>query len=269
MSDYCGCGSLANARCQCGTTICSLHTQHSQTYHSTALLRAVRTNEERPDHALFVALYNAWSTVPNIMCGSCYGRAIDEVAVRYVPAFRDHTDGRAETIASVLLRNESWTTGREFNATDSIGQKTLRAAGHRVLWSHPDPLDTAGRLYASAHGEPPETPIRMRGYTERKKMFGGTQRIESVVTWGSIRAWPVSANFSDDGYRSSVTVLIGASGSRKESQVSDPVDGQYFYTAQVAAEAKSVLEGTFKPLPSPGFYFAKEQSLAAALTSGF
>lgn len=267
MSDYCGCGSLANARCQCGTTICSLHTQYPQPHHNTALMIAAR--QGNPDQGLFAALNNAWIGYPGIMCGTCYSRAVDEVAARYVPAFRDHTDARAETIAAVLLRHESWTTGREYHATETIGQKTLRAAGHRVPWSHPDPLDTAARLYASSHGEPPETQIRMKRYTERKKLFGGTERIESLVTWGSVKAWAVSASFSDDGYPSSVTVLIGANGTRKEAQNSSPVDGQYFYGAEDAATAKSILEGGFQALPTPGFFFSKEQALAATLTKGF
>jgi hypothetical protein len=270
MSDYCDCGSLANARCRCGTTVCSLHTQHPQPYHSNALMIAARTHEGHPEHSLFAALNNAWSTVPNTMCGSCYARTIDEVAARYAPAFRDHSDAKAETIASVLLRNESWTTGRENHATETIGQKTLRTAGYRVPWSHPDPLDTAARLYASSHGEPPETSIRMKLYTERTKMFGGTERVESVISLGSIRAWPITAKYTDNnGYPASVTVLVGAMGTHKESQISDPVDGQFFYAAEDVAKAKRTLEGAFQPLPAPDHFFTKQQALAAALTNGF
>ncbi|GAA4054299.1 hypothetical protein GCM10023063_48620 [Arthrobacter methylotrophus] len=183
-------------------------------------------------------------------------------------AFRDHTDGRAETIAAVLLRNESWTTGREYHATETIGQKTLRAAGHRVSWSHPDSLDTAARLYASSHGEPPETPIRVKRYTEQTKMFGGSKRVETVISLGSIRAWPITAQYNDDGYQTPVTVLVGSSGTHREAQISNPVDGQYFYGEEEMTKAKSILEGAFQPLATAGLFFSKEQALAKALTSG-
>lgn len=267
MSDYCDCGSLANARCRCGATVCSLHTENPQPHHNTALMIAARKHEGRSEHALFTALNDAWSSAPSIMCGRCYARTIVEVAARYAAAFRKHTDARAETIASTLLGSQSWTTGREFHSTETIGQMTLRAAGHLAPWSHPDPLDTAGRLYASTHGEPPDLPVRMVQFTERKKLFGGKERVESLVTWGSIRAWAVTAKFTDDGYPNSATILVGASGARKESPNSNPVDGKYFYSSEQASEAKSVLEGAFFPLPTPGFFFIKEQALAVALGS--
>lgn len=267
VSDYCFCGSLATARCGCGATVCSIHKRHPQPHHNTALMVAARLHEGRPDYQLFTALNNAWSAYPGIMCGNCYGRAIDEVAVGYSRAFQDHTDARAETIAVALVKNGSWTTGMEYGAGESIGQKTLRAAGHHMPWSHPDPLDTAGRLYAFRHGEPPETPISMKRWTERKKLFGGTQRVQSVTTWGSIKAWHLSAHYTDDGFPNSTTILLGATGVRKESQTISPQDGNYFYNENEASKAKSLLESDFQPLPTPGFYAAKESALLAVFTS--
>lgn len=267
MSDYCGCGSIANARCQCGTTVCSIHVYHPQTYYDTSLAVAARVHGERPDGPLFTALFDAWGVVPHLSCGSCYVRVIDEVASRYVRAFRDHSDATAETIASVLIANDSWATRYEFRASETIGQKTLRAAGYSVPWSHPAPLESAGRLYASRHGEPPELPILIDQVTRKKTLFGGEKQIKSVTTWGSIRAWPITATFSSEGYTDSVSVLVGASGVLVKPSISNPREGRYFLRDQDAASAKSALEGPFRPSPTPTpFYGSEGLALSVALT---
>lgn len=268
MSDYCECGNQATFRCRCTATICTSHTFHPQTYHNTALFQAARNHEGKPSHALFIALHEAWAPV-GTSCSRCYAQATDEVAAEYARAFRDHTDARPETIASVLLRNESWTTGREWHVSETVGQKTLRAAGHHVPWSHPDSLDTAGRLFASSQGEPPQTPIRVKHFTERRTWTGRTERVESIIDLAPIRAWPVSATYTDDGYCESATIFVGASGVRHPAQHGRPEHGIYFYAPQYAEEARKVLEGPFRPEARPGFFFTKDQAIAKALTSRF
>lgn len=269
MSDYCACGNIANARCACGATICRFHTKHPQTYHSTVLNTAARDREGRPDHALFAALNNAWETVPGIMCAGCYGQAIDHVAGHYAQAFQSHTDGSAEKIASALLTHESWTTGQEYQSTETIGQKTLLAAGHHVPWSHPDSLDTAVRFYAHRHGEPPEQRIRIQRGASRKTLFGGRKWVESIERWGWITAWKVSTDFWDaDSGSGSAALLIGATGARADVPPS-PGDGVIFYNPDTAEEAKAIVEGSFQASPTTNsLSSAKEKALIGELLRG-
>jgi hypothetical protein len=169
MSDYCGCGSVAEFRCGCGGTTCNLHALWTM---PGAVAVGVRATS--PVASLAADL---WNELPRRLCGRCYTQTTPQVAA----ALAEKADVSDKELARQLLAVGAWTTPNDMLVKLSFGKETLVARGATGFWVRRDPLDAVSGLVATT-GPPPQMPVYIvTRLTRRRGKFKEVYDQDSVV----------------------------------------------------------------------------------------